>query len=288
MTTTTASPINRLLSLIPKRAESRQARELSETFVDAGIALALESVDHQVLFGRRGTGKTHALRYVETSVGTRGDIAIYLDLRTIGSPQGVFADGDELPAVDRAASLLVDLLGAFHDALLEAALNDDRLLVDRHFVDRLDRLAESITRIRVDGEVEIAREDERADRASDRADLAAGLGRTPALQFGISHRRDGEARQLTKEVRRGSERIGLHFGEVAAALRELAGSLTSAARVWLLLDEWSSVPHPVQPHLAEFLVRCILPLQPFTVKIAAIEQQSAFQRHNIDRPHDRH
>jgi hypothetical protein len=38
----------------------------------------------------------------------------------------------------------------------------------------------------------------------------------------------------------------------------------------------SSVPPDVQPYLAEFLVRCVLPLQVFTVKIAAIEQQSTF------------
>lgn len=59
------------------------------------------------------------------------------------------------------------------------------------------------------------------------------------------------------------------------ALRELASALRSK-RVWLLLDEWSSVPQDLQPYLAEFLVRCVLPLQRFTVKIAAIEQHARF------------
>ena len=56
--------INRALNLIPKRAESRQAERLRDTFVDPGVAAALEAIDHQVLYGRRGTGKTHALRYL--------------------------------------------------------------------------------------------------------------------------------------------------------------------------------------------------------------------------------
>ena len=49
------SAINRALNLIPKRAESRQAERLRDTFVDSGVAAALEAIDHQVLYGRRGT-----------------------------------------------------------------------------------------------------------------------------------------------------------------------------------------------------------------------------------------
>jgi len=36
------SQINRALNLIPKRAESHQAEQLRDTFVDFGIATALE------------------------------------------------------------------------------------------------------------------------------------------------------------------------------------------------------------------------------------------------------
>ena len=62
--------INRALNLIPKRAESRQAERLRDTFVDSGVAAALEAIDHQVLYGRRGSGKTHALRYLYKDAGT--------------------------------------------------------------------------------------------------------------------------------------------------------------------------------------------------------------------------
>ncbi len=71
--------------------------------------------------------------------------------------------------------------------------------------------------------------------------------------------------------------MSLNFSEVAKALRDLVGTL-STRRIWFLLDEWSSVPTDVQPLLGEFLVRCILPLQDrITVKIAAIEQQTRFR-----------
>jgi len=97
------SPINRALSSVPKRAEARQAEQLRDTFVDSGVAAALEAVDHQVLYGRRGTGKTHAFRYLQTLVQERGDISFYADLRTVGSPEGLFAD-DDIGATDRAGA----------------------------------------------------------------------------------------------------------------------------------------------------------------------------------------
>ena len=81
------SPANKALVLIPKRAESRQAVELHATFVDSGIAISLQSVDHQIVYGRRGTGKTHALRYLETVVAKNGEVGIYVDLRRIVAPR---------------------------------------------------------------------------------------------------------------------------------------------------------------------------------------------------------
>jgi hypothetical protein len=60
------SPLNRALSRIPRRAEQRVTSQLRDTFVDSGIASVLDMVDHQVLYGRRGTGKTHAVAYLGT------------------------------------------------------------------------------------------------------------------------------------------------------------------------------------------------------------------------------
>ena len=76
---------------IPKRAEQRQTDQLRDTFVDSGVAAVLQVVDHQALYGRRGTGKTHALRYLESELRARGDVAIYADLpRVVGSPESLF------------------------------------------------------------------------------------------------------------------------------------------------------------------------------------------------------
>jgi len=268
------------LNLIPKRAEQRQADQLRDTFVDSGVSAALEAIDHQVLYGRRGTGKTHALRYVETQVQAGGDVAVYADLRTIGSPDGLFLGG-EIPPTERAARLLVDLLAQIHEALLAAALDDDSLLNDAAFVAKLDALLEAITSVRVAGEVEVSFEDEQKDSNKKATGVDLAIGAQPGGGLRATAEKAQESRGMLRETRRGTERLSLNFSEVARALRELAETLSNR-RLWFLLDEWSSIPPEVQPYLGEFLVRCVLPLQRFTVKIAAIEQQTNFRLQRED------
>jgi hypothetical protein len=275
MSTLSVSSLNRELNRIPKRAEQQQAERLRDTFVDSGVAIALETIDHQILYGRRGTGKTHAFRYLESVVTEAGDIAIYLDLRTLGSPDGIFM-GEEMPATQRAGRLLVDLLNAVYEQILTVIVENDELVSSGHIVGRLDALLASIATVVVSGPVEREEEDEQVSSEKSSSSLGVRLSSQPSLTVGASDEESGESRTRSRTSRRGEERISLNFGDVARALRELADAFT-VKRFWLLLDEWISVPPEIQPMLGEFLVRCVLPLQMFTVKIAAIEQQSRFR-----------
>ncbi|WP_328442738.1 hypothetical protein [Amycolatopsis sp. NBC_00438] len=269
------SQLNRALTKIPSRAEKRDTKELRETFVDSGVADLLDMVDHQVLYGRRGTGKTHAVSYLVAEVNSRGDVALNIDLRTVGSPDGLL-DPAAAPLSQRASRLLVDMLGQVRDGLLEAVLSDEELVSDGAFVDKLDELLLAITNVEVTGDVELSREAESKAASKSGASMKASLGSSPGLEAQLTGERSNEGRDLLRETRRGAERLSLNFSDVARSLRELAKTLSSR-RIWLIFDEWSSVPRDIQPYLAEFLVRCVLPLQPFTVKIAAIEQQSTFR-----------
>jgi hypothetical protein len=275
------SPINRALNQIPKRAEKREGPQLHETFVDSGVADVLDTVDHQVLNGRRGTGKTHALAFVASERAGRGDLALNIDLRTVGSPDGVLDPASATPP-DRAARMLVDLLGQLSEALLNAVLEDEGLIADGRFIEKVDELLAALTNVRVTGDVELAVESERKMAEKSAGSLSVSIGGKPSATLGATAESAAEGRALLRETRRGSERIALNFSDVTRALRELAATLSSR-RIWLLLDEWSSVPRDLQPYLAEFLVRCVLPLQRFTVKIAAIEQQASFRMTVDDR-----
>jgi hypothetical protein len=48
------------------------------------------------------------------------------------------------------------------------------------------------------------------------------------------------------------------------------------ARLFILLDEWSSIPTDIQPFLAEFLKRGVLPVGNAVIKIASLEHRSRF------------
>jgi hypothetical protein len=269
--------INRALLGISRRAESVDRHALARSFVTAGsLSAMLHSADHQILYGRRGTGKTHALLYLSDLIEGSGDVAVYLDLRSLGSAGGVYADGS-LSSARRGTYLVVDTLEALHEALLALAV--EREVADQDGLLRaLDALAEAATAVEVVGEVE--RETTIEDSAgSDRsAGMTASLGgRGPEAQasFSTSARRSLSAASRLR--RAGVEQHRVLFGPLNRALRAVTDAL-GPSRFWLLLDEWSSVPLDLQPLLADLLRRSVLPTRGITVKIAAVERRSQFTR----------
>ena len=107
-----------------KRAETSPEAVLREAFVPVGSLLAhLESAEHQVLFGRRGTGKTHLLRHLEEQKTVEGRVAVYIDLRRIGSPEDIYSAGHN-DFLAQATPLLVDVVEAIHNAICDRVLSE--------------------------------------------------------------------------------------------------------------------------------------------------------------------
>jgi Cdc6-like AAA superfamily ATPase len=77
-----------------KRAERATEESLVATFVDSAPLFALLSTENnQVIYGRRGTGKTHALKVLAEHVEQqKNGIPVFLDMRTIGSNGSIYAD----------------------------------------------------------------------------------------------------------------------------------------------------------------------------------------------------
>ena len=126
------STLNRAFLRLQRRASQTDPIGLVETFVDVGpLFTLLSSTDHQIVYGRRGTGKTHALAYLADEVRRSGDLAVYIDMRTIGSTGGIYND-PSLPIAERGTRLLLDTLGAMHEPLVDRALAVDTRLVMHH------------------------------------------------------------------------------------------------------------------------------------------------------------
>jgi hypothetical protein len=167
-------------------------------------------------------------------------------------------------ATVRGTNLLVDTLEALHDELLTIAVETEHDLLTH-----LDALAGAASAVQVVGEVE--RESKRAGSTETRHGFE--ITPTPAAKLVAEHRSNTSAENRLR--RTGVERHHVVFGPLSRALRGITRSL-GGRRLWLLLDEWSSVPLDLQPLLADLLRRSVLPVPGITVKIAAIERRSRF------------
>lgn len=65
------------------------------------------------------------------------------------------------------------------------------------------------------------------------------------------------------------------------AVRNIA-QFFSKSRIWLIIDEWSSVPMELQPILADLLKRTFFNIQKITVKIGAVEHRTRLYQERPD------
>ena len=276
------SPINAAFIRLTKRAEQHSRNKLVETFVNIGAFFTvLSNIDHQILYGRRGTGKTHAFTYLAESQKQQGNAVIYLDMRNIGSEGGIYGDPNRsLPR--RATPLLRDVLNAIHDELLQYFYDHDDDFDLAQLTRPLDHLAEAITKVIVEGTTQQEQRTTTGVTATQGMSLEASTHLTDIKLAGnLTHTH--EQNQATEERRTdsGSVRPHLHFGALRQSFEHIIQQIGDR-RIWLLLDEWSSIPNDLQPYLADLLKRSVCPLRNMTIKIAAIEQRSRFRIPNAD------
>ena len=242
-----------------KRAERPDEAALEDTFVPiTALNNLLRSPEHHILYGRRGTGKTHILRHLTRQERCDGAAAIYIDLRTIGSSGGLYADSS-IPVASRATALLTDIITAIQAGILDLVLADEQFA---KYLDAagpaLDDLLESASQVLV-----------RA--GSDDDPPAAGPGGQPGPR----------AKAAAAEADQDQGAYHVVFGRLTAALEQVV-RVFDGRGLWIMLDEWSSLPIELQPFLADLLRRGAFTVAGITIKIGAIERRSRFMEH---RPH---
>lgn len=270
------SPINTALMRLKLRAERSSREHLIQTFVDLDPLLTLlQTEDHQILYGRRGTGKTHALEFLASEVVNAGDIPVYMDMRTIGSSGGVYADPD-IPLAERATRLLVDTLQAIHEQLLNYVLSQPERFDVSVLVPMLDSFLDTTAQVSVKGTVasEVTGQDK--ESTSHTASLQIDVASALTGKLGFNDSEGHESLSGYKYSKSGVARHRIHFGALTNSLKQLTSKL-GKARVWVILDEWSEVPLDLQPYLADLLRRCLMTVSLVTVKIGAIEQRTNFR-----------
>ena len=266
--------INTAFVGISRRAESVDRKTLVQTFVDLGPLIpVLSSRDHQIVYGRRGTGKTHALLYVAEQRRAAQIMPVYIDLRKTGSSGGMYAD-TQIPVTQRATRLLLDVLGSLHETFIEHVITAEMDLAAWGPI--LDNFAQSITELEVVGDVH--REFKRGvlDDQEESSMHRFALQEKPVLEVKSTSAHKLSHHTESRLEESGSLRYRVHFGSVGKSLGELSKAL-SPTRLLIILDEWSTIPLELQPYLADLIRRAVFPIPGITVKIAAIEQRSNFK-----------
>lgn len=269
--------LHKSIILLANRAERIEGEVISQSFVDAQpLTIMLSAPNNQIVYGRRGTGKTHALRYLAQDRMAQGDFVAFLDFRELGSNGSIYADqGKDLPF--RATRLMQDILSNIHDSLLEIVYEHLEEFQDPDGLTRaLDAFADECTRTRVVGQTTLRHTSAVDDGLEKTAGLRASLSSVFSLggEASIKKTKTSIANEAYETV--GREQAYLEFGALQSSLKKLVSNMGNK-QVWLILDEWSVIPLDLQPYVADMLRRCIFPINSLTVKIAAIEHRTNFK-----------
>ncbi|OOV15788.1 hypothetical protein [Deinococcus sp. LM3] len=272
-----ASLINMAMSGLVRRAEQSEAQLLVDTFVDTGmIGSMLLSYDHQVIYGRRGTGKTHALTYLSKSVSNKENLSIYIDLRTIGSNGSIYND-ESLPISERVSRLLIDVSNEIHDKLQTTVMNPGLLDSNEKFTiatGHLSSFAAALDSTKITGEISSETEAGDTRNRNSSSGLKIAAGKDPLIEYSNTNSNTSEEKTLEKTAKKGMMYANVHFGATHKPISSLLELLDK--RLYIILDEWSAIPEELQPYLADMLKRSYMTVRQISVKIAAIEQRSNF------------
>ncbi len=271
-------PLNDCLLKLSKRAEKYTTEQLASSFVDVGpLSSLLKNSDNQIIYGRRGTGKTHVLSYLYSHLKSQDVPVLKIDMRTMGSTGGIYSDPD-ISLSERATRLLSDTLLAIHDELLDIVINDKNDIYDLSILaPRLDKLADDITDVQVAGKITTIDKENSTAAVTQNSTFSTALDISNiSITAGqdLQTRREDDLHSSREIV--GEEKLRIHFGTVAKDLKSIVAALP-AKSLWVLIDEWSEIPLELQPFLADLLRRTLYPTSEITVKIAAIEQRCNFQ-----------
>lgn len=264
------------ISSISQRAErQRDINKIIDSYVEIGILPQLINNNNQILYGRRGTGKTHILRILENHLKNNPNkTTCYIDCRFLGSsPQFT----DNTTSIDyRCSSLFTDILNEIFDVLLNhIAYNPNK---------NSDLALESLNSLSINSIGEIQKSKKIVNREKDIKDNNASskLNLSPTnigLTFASSLKNSKEQEKTTEFNTEEFEKIifpDLHY-YLQKVLKESETDLT------IIIDEWSAIPLDIQPYLAEFLKKSFIPIPEVVLKIGALEYRS-----NFTIPRDKH
>lgn len=268
------------VSSLPQRAERLDGVVLRDTFNDiGGLGDTIVSHDNKIFYGRRGSGKTHALRFQKELISiSENNLAIFIDLRRIGSNDSLY-NSREVELSTKIRNFSYELFSEIYSNIVREL---EQRTIPPYLADAgegLGRLSEEINSLKKGNYIEVENETNQASESTNSKDFKVNLapsGSGASFGSGQANKNNIQSSERTKYQKLTAPR--LNYGAISRSFEELL-DLTNF-RLWIMIDEWSAVPYDLQPYVADVLRKTIFPISTCTVHIAAIEQRSNFYLRN--------
>lgn len=261
---------------MPLRADKWEDDLLVKTFVQIGPLIPiLHSVNNLVLYGRRGTGKTHVLKYLKSIIERNdNDCCIFIDIRQVGSTGSIYSDR-EIPIEQRAIRLFTDILQDIRNQIIEYITKDDKnkeqyLSTVTPF---LDGLLDLLDLKKISGNIKV--EHQSQNKTEKEGNLVFSIAEKPSFSHSSS---SGNSSMVYEEVVRDGHSIDyLDFTSVYQTIDRILQEL-APHKLWILIDEFAELNPELQIALADMFRRVFCPLKNCVFKIATIEHRSVFKK----------
>ena len=264
--------IKTAIQQIAVRSEHQDTKTVLDSFYDCNIINYFKNVNHQIIQGRRGTGKTHILHVLQNELESEKVHCIFFDCKATGSAGEIV--NEQLPLGYRSIQLMRDFLFNLLEKLIERFEDVQYIHPNRKDIDLLlDHLhQECFSYEEIGKEYQRSMNEETKVSYADEDSLKALF--PSSLSFNLFSRREKErGTGLTRKVS-GTTYRNVVFPNIYKCIDDL--SKITKTHFVLLIDEWSNLPLPLQPHFAEFIRCCFMPSSHITVKIAAVEARTNY------------
>lgn len=240
------------VSSLSQRAErQRDIKKIINSYVEVGIMPQLMNNNNQILYGRRGTGKTHILKYYQNLyVNDNNRTICFIDCRILGSsPQ--FSDTN-LSLSHRCSSLFIDILNEINDTLLNHIAYCPNKNSDLALNSLNDMSNSSI------GEIQKSKKITDKTKKDNSLTSASSLNLdTSKVGVSLSSGKSSgnETEKMTEFNTEEYEKI--LFPDLHYHLKKVLEYANT--ELIIVIDEWSAIPIDIQPFLAEFLKKSFIP-----------------------------
>lgn len=255
------------------RAENIQDQSYLGLYVGEDALHDIHNLNNQVIYGRRGSGKTHLLKALQEKINNdfaaSRRIAVYIDARTILPHAEADGLSWEQYAVILFKNIIRSLVNAFSSNLRAIHGRDDIIPLRRDPLDaeaerQLQHRLEAIQRELDGSSLNKLKETALAVESIAQAGASLKLSKAPELQA------SGSLQTKSQESRLKDQFISVF--DIANLLQDLSEEL-QLNRVFCLIDEWSEIPNSAQKHLAELVKKSFI-ASCFSFKIAAIPNRT--------------